>query len=285
MPRILGPTVRRRRLGAELRRLREARGLKLEDVAPDFGMSRATIGRIETADVGVSSDDVLQLLDIYEVRDEGQRQALVALARQAKRRGWWHSYKGLVAGPYADLISLESDATATRTWEPQYVPGLLQTEGYARAVTEASRFGVGEDALEQFVAVRMQRQQVLTRKANSLRIQAVIWEPALRMQIGEPGVMRAQLERLVELSGLPHVDIQVLPMPTEAHAGMQGGFSMLDFGSSVLDVVVLESMTAMLYLEEEDEIERYDRVFNDLRASALSYGESKKFLAGIAKEC
>ncbi|MGH3329267.1 MAG: helix-turn-helix domain-containing protein [Streptomycetales bacterium] len=279
------PTVRRRRLGAELRRLREAAGLTMDEAGKGLERAESTISRIENARNAIRPLDVRLLLDLYGVTDKRARAALEALARDSRKKGWWHTYADLLSPAYSDLISLEDDAEGVLTFELALVPGLLQTEDYARAVLTGGRMTAAAEEVETLVTVRMTRQAVLARPESPLRLWAIVSEAALRQQIGGPDVMRAQLRHLVEAADRPNVTLQVLPFSAEAHPGSNGPFVVFEFPeSTALDVVLLENLTSSLYLEQEPEVRRYTLAYEHLRAIALAPADSRKLIARAAEE-
>ncbi|MFC7841136.1 helix-turn-helix domain-containing protein [Streptomyces sp. NPDC057382] len=278
-----GPAVRRRKLGAELRALRASAGLTSGEAARLVGWHQSKVSRIETGTSGVKAADVRLLLDAYGVADSPLRELLTVLAGSddsAGRHHWWHAYRGVLPPTYRDFISLESQATAMRTLETTVVPGLLQTPEYARAVTRAAVGNVPEDRLDTLVEVRLARQDVL-RADPPLELSAVLDEAVLRREVGGPGVMARQRERLVEAARLPHVRLRVLPFAAGAHIGVTGPFVILSFSStSDLDVVVLDHLTSSLYLERKEDLRAYTEAFNSLLIHALSPEDSLDFIAG-----
>ncbi|MFI8893311.1 helix-turn-helix domain-containing protein [Streptomyces paradoxus] len=280
-----GPAVRRRKLGAELRALRTSAGLTSGEAARLVGWHQSKVSRIETGTSGVKPADVRLLLDAYAVADSQLRELLMVLAGSddsGGRHHWWHAYRGVLPPTYRDFISLESQAGAMRTLETTVVPGLLQTPEYARAVTRAAVEGLPEDRLDTLVEVRLARQDVL-RADPPLRLSAVLDEAVLRREVGGPGVMARQLERLVEAARLPQVRLQVLPFAAGAHIGVTGPFVIFSFSStSDLDVVVLDHLTSSLYLERKEDLRAYTDAFNALQIHALSPEDSLDFIAGTA---
>ncbi|KJK37965.1 XRE family transcriptional regulator [Streptomyces variegatus] len=280
-----GPAVRRRKLGAELRALRTSAGLTSGEAARLVGWHQSKVSRIETGTSGVKPADVRLLLDAYGVADSQLRGLLMALAGSDDSDGrhhWWHAYRGVLPPTYRDFISLESQAGAMRTLETTVVPGLLQTPEYARAVTGAAVEGLPEDRLDTLVEVRLARQDVL-RADPPLRLSAVLDEAVLRREVGGPGVMARQLERLIEAARLPQVRLQVLPFAAGAHIGVTGPFVIFSFSStSDLDVVVLDHLTSSLYLERKEDLQAYTEAFNALQIHALSPEDSLDFIAGTA---
>ncbi|WP_309093783.1 helix-turn-helix transcriptional regulator [Streptomyces sp.] len=280
-----GPAVRRRKLGAELRALRAAAGLTSGEAARLVGWHQSKVSRIETGTSGVKPADVRLLLDAYDVADTQLRELLTMLAGSddsGGRHHWWHAYRGVLPPTYRDFISLESQAGTMRTLETTVVPGLLQTPEYARAVTRAAVEGLPEDRLDTLVEVRLARQDVL-RADPPLELSAVLDEAVLRREVGGPGVMTRQLERLVEAARLPQVRLQVLPFAAGAHIGVTGPFVIFSFSStSDLDVVVLDHLTSSLYLERKEDLQAYTEAFNALQIHALSPEDSLDFIAGTA---
>ena len=273
------PTVRRRRLASELRRLRRAAGISLEAAAKHLDLAHSSLSRIETGQAAIRPPYVDSLARLYGVPDE-QREALIRLARDAKQRGWWQSYADVLSDQYSTYIAFEAEASAIRTYEPHTMPGLLQTEDYARALTAAQLPEATAEEVERRVKVRMERQTRLTE--NGLRFWAILGEPALRYLVGGPEVMRAQLAHLVETAKLPHVTIQVLPYAAGAHPGMGGPFVILSYPESS-DVVYLENLTRSLYLEEDEELEQYNHIYEHLRAAAVRPGDSTGLIAAALR--
>ncbi|MCX4967957.1 helix-turn-helix domain-containing protein [Streptomyces sp. NBC_00654] len=280
-----GPVVRRRKLGEELRGLRHASGLTSRDAARLLGWHQSKVSRIETGASGVSPADVTRLLDAYGVRDAQLRALLEVLAGSAGGggTGWWHAYRGLIPPQYRDFISLESQARTARTLETSVVPGLLQTAGYARAVTRSSLDGLPAGQLDSLVEVRLTRQGVL--RANPpLQLTAVLDEAVLRREVGGPEVMRDQLHHLTQVGQLPHVQLQLLPFKVGGYIGLTGPFVIFSFPNiSDLDVVVLDHLTSSLYLERKEDLEAYSSAFRTLQAHALSPERSLDLIAAISR--
>ncbi|MER5796281.1 helix-turn-helix transcriptional regulator [Streptomyces sp. NPDC001980] len=280
-----GPAVRRRKLGAELRTLRTGAGLTSGEAARLVGWHQSKVSRIETGASGVKPADVRLLLDAYGVTEGQLRELLLVLAGSedtAGRHHWWHAYRGVLPPAYRDFISLESQASAMRTLETLVVPGLLQTPEYARAVTRAAMDGRAGESLDTLVEVRLARQDVL-RHDPPLELSAVLDEAVLRREVGGPGVMARQLERLMEAARLPQVRLQVLPFAAGAHIGITGPFVIFSFPStSDLDVVVIDQLTSSLYLERKEDLQAYTEAFDTLRIHALSPEDSLDYIAAIA---
>lgn len=282
-----GPAVRRRKLGAELRRQRDLAGLTSGEVALRLGWHQSKVSRIETGRSGAKPSDVARLLEVYEVADPELRALLEALCRggasdpEGSRRGWWYAYRDLLPPAYRDFISLEAEASDAYTLETTVVPGLLQTPDYARAVTLAALPDLPRPQVDSLVEVRIARQSVLHGE-RPLRLHAVLDEAALRREVGGPGVMAAQLSHLANLCALPQVELQVLPFSIGMPIGMTGPFIIFSFPHiSDLDVVVLDHLTSSLYLERKEDLRAYSAAFEVLRTRALTPEESLSFINKI----
>jgi len=279
------PTVRHKRLTAELRRLRAESGLTRDDVASRLEWHPTKVTRIETGQwTRLNPRDVRDLLDIYGVDDPEQREALVQLARESRQKGWWHSYGDVLPSEYSHFIGLEAEAASVRTYQQVLVPGLLQTEDYARAVIRAFRPHDDAEGTDRRVAVRHQRQQRVT-EDRSLQLSAVLGEGVVHQLVGDRAITAAQLRFLAGTNDLPNVMIQVLPYTAGAHGAMIGSFEILGFPEPIdPDVVYLENMASALFLEEPEDINRYVQVFDYLRATALSPQATSDMLAAAAEE-
>ncbi|GAA2909629.1 helix-turn-helix transcriptional regulator [Streptomyces thioluteus] len=286
-----GPAVRRRKLGAELRRQRELTGMTSRQAADVVGWHQSKVSRIETGSSGAKPADVARLLDAYRVSDPELRALLGALCgadsagpgdgRTGARRGWWYAYRDLLPSAYLDFISLESEASRSRTLETTVVPGLLQTPEYARAVTRAALGDPPGHQVDELVQVRMARQAVLHRE-RPLELCAILDEAVLRHEVGGPGVMAEQLGHLLERAALPNVRLHVLPFSRGNHIGITGPFVIFSFPRIAdLDVVVLDHLTSSLYLERKEDLRAYASAFAMLRAHALPHEESLDYIAGI----
>ncbi|MFH9526889.1 helix-turn-helix domain-containing protein [Streptomyces rimosus] len=282
-----GPVVRRRKLGAELRRQRALAGLTSDEAARRAGWHQSKVSRIETGRSGVKPGDVELLLDVYGVRDAELRALLAALCGGGAQdgtawRGWWHTHRDLLPPEYRDFISLEFGASRARTLETTVVPGLLQTADYARTVTRATLSDLPARQVDELVEVRMARQEVL-RGARPLELWAVLDEAVLRREIASPRVMAAQLRHILDMGQLPHVRLQVLPFAAGVHIGITGPFVIFSFPlTSDLDVVVLDHLTSSLYLERKEDLRAYSDAFDTLRGRALSCEKSAEFIARAA---
>ncbi|MFE7929077.1 helix-turn-helix domain-containing protein [Streptomyces sp. NPDC057456] len=277
------PTVRRRRLGAELRRLRVARGLKSTEVAERLMVSQPKISHLENGNRAISPRDVRDLCVIYEVTDEQVIDSLMEMARESGQRGWWHTYGDLSDSVY---IGLETDAASLHTHAPMMVPDLLQTPAYAQAVIGETipRLTAGQAATH--LKVRLRRQHRIYDPACPLRLWVILDESALRRVVGSLDIMREQLEHLKALSAEPHVTVQVLPYTAGAHPGLSGQFSILRFADSPdAGVVYLERFTSDLYLEKPSDVRHYGVMYDRLQAQALTADNSRDFITYTARAC
>jgi transcriptional regulator with XRE-family HTH domain len=254
-------------LGARLRRLREAAEVTTEDAANAIRASRSKICRLELGRTGFKSRDVSDLLDLYGVTDDAERVTMLALAHHANAPSWWQEYADVVPPWLEQYLDLEQAASLIRTYEVQYIPGLLQTEDYARAVLQAG-YPEPELATERRVELRLRRQEFLY-VDDPVRLWAVIDETALRRPIGGVDVMRAQIRHLIEASQRPNINIQVLPLSVGGHAAGGGCITMLRFSEAELaDVVYLEQLLTATYLSRPTETACYRDVLNRLAAQA-----------------
>jgi transcriptional regulator with XRE-family HTH domain len=274
-----GPTIRRRRLASELRRLREAADLTIDEVGEKLECSASKVSRIETGHVGVTPRDARDMLELYGLIGD-EREALVQLAREARKPGWWHAYKEVFTGTF---VGLEADASSLRAFQALLVPGLLQTETYARAVIRAMRPDADETDIEKRVAARTARQQLLS-DPNPPAYWAVIDEAVLHRTVGGADVMAKQAQRLLHLGQLPHVTIQVVPFTAGAHPGMEGPFLILGFPEQAdPDVVYVDSTSGGFFLELPPDVRRYSLMFDHLRAAALKPDDSLALVAEAAE--
>ena len=277
------PTVRRKRLGIELRRLREQAELTCEDVGQRLECSGTRISRIETGRISVRPGDVRELLEVYGVSG-AEAESLVQLAREARRKGWWHTYGRVLPTWFEAYIGLESEAVRVRDFQSLVMPGLLQTEDYARAVLRAAPHAGSSTEIDRQVALRMERQKILS-QAEPPGVWVVLSESVLRVHVGGPAVMRAQLRQLAGVAERPNITLQVLPFGTVAHVHPVSPFTMLEFPDAADPAVVyLEHLTGSLFLENEDEVRRYRVIFDHLRAESLGTGESADLIAQVAAD-
>jgi transcriptional regulator with XRE-family HTH domain len=278
------PTVRRRQLAAELRRLRLAAKLTIEQVAEQLEWSQGKVSKIENARVSVLPRDVRHLLTVYGVGEGDEREALLALAAQSRKRGWWQQYGEAVPQWFQTYVGLEAEATAIALYQAEYVPGLLQTRDYAIAVHSAARMNAHGEEIEQQVAVRMQRQTRLAGD-SALQLWAVLNEAVIRRMVGDRATMHEQLVELTEAAAAPNITVQILPFGGGAHPAMDSAFSLLTFDRPAAgDVVYFEYPTGALYVEKPDEVARYRLAFDHLRAVALSPDETRKLLTRSADD-
>lgn len=281
MPDRRAPSVRGRQLAAELRRMRDAATLTGEEAAARLGWSASKISRIETGQTPASLADLRRLLDVYEVFGS-QRERLELLVESAAQRGWWDAYADTLGPEYAALIALETEAESVRWYSPMLIPGLLQTEQYAREVIRSGLLIALPGEVERRVQVKMTRQRVLTND-NPLNLSVILDEAAILRPVGSPEVMRKQLAHLNTVATLPNVTILVLPLAAGTHPATSGEFTILGFPELVApDVVYLENMTTDLYVEREGDVYRYAIAFDRLRELALSADESATLIAARA---
>ncbi len=263
------PTVRLRRLAAELRSLRASSGLTRETIVERTGINAATLYRIEHGRVRPQTRTLRTLLDLYGA-DQEQQAELVALLRDARQRGWLHAFQSELPEHYTTYIGFEGEADSVWDYESLFLPGLLQTEDYARAVIRGGLPNASREEVERRVEVRMERQALL-RNDSALNLWSIVDEAALRREVGGREVMQAQFRYLMEASELPHVTFQVIPFAAGAHPGMPGSFILLEFGDAAIpDVIYVDTMAGELFLEEEADVRRYRLVFEHLRAVAAS---------------
>lgn len=279
-----GPTVRRMLLGAQLRRLREANGVTREQAGWEIRSSESKISRIELGRVGFKERDVADLLTLYGVADRNQRASLLTLAREANTPGWWHAYVDLLPSWFQSYLGLESAAAVIRTYEIQFVPGLLQTHDYARAVVLLAHGGQRSAEIERRVELRMARQQLLN-DPKGPRLWAVVDEAALRRPIGGQQVMRSQIEYLAEATKLPHVRLQIVRFRAGGHAGVGGAFTLLRFGDRDLpDVVYVEQLTSALYIDKRDDVDEYVAAMERLSVQANPPDDTPELLDEILRD-
>ncbi|MEU5993073.1 helix-turn-helix transcriptional regulator [Spirillospora sp. NPDC047418] len=277
------PTVRLRRLAAELRQLRKIAELTREQVNEQTGINVATLYRIETARVRPQARTLTSLLDAYRVV-EPKRSELRTLLKQSATRGWLHTFASDLPERYASYIEFESEAREVLNYECLFIPGLLQTERYARAAISGDLPESSREEIESRVDARMQRQSALT-KDHPLKLWAIVDEAAIRRVVGGREVMREQLDHLLRIAELPTVHLQVIPFDAGAHPGMTGSFVVMTFEEAIgPDIVYIDSQAGDLFLEEEADISRYNLVFTHLRAGALSPSASASLIASVAMD-
>lgn len=279
------PSMRRRRLAAELRRLRSESNLSIEDVAGALKWPGSKISRIENRQVGISPRDLRKLLELYKADDRPYCDELLDMARRATERGWWQSYSGgVVPNAYANLIGLESEAATIRTYEPELVPGLLQTPDYARAVIRAGRPADTSEEIDRRVEVRLERQDVLFRSdPPPPKVSVVLNEGVLVRRVGSPDVMRTQIEHIMKKRDRANIVVQILPFSAGAHPAMVGPFTMLTFlDAADPGVVNVENHTGAHALEKPEEIRTYEEIWGAIQAKAVSPDDSRAVMRTYA---
>ncbi|MBV7695026.1 helix-turn-helix transcriptional regulator [Streptomyces sp. TRM70350] len=278
------PTVGQVVLGRRLLDLRERAGLKREEAARVLRVAPATIRRMETAEVALKIPYVQLLLKAYGVPDD-EADAFVQLAEEANKPGWWQRFHDILPGWFSMYVSLEGAASLIRSYEPHFVPGLLQTEDYARGVLTSGAVGQARpEDIERHVALRMRRQELLIRQ-DAPRVWAVMDETVLRRPVGGPEVMRAQIERLLDATKLPHVTLQVVPFATGPHPGTYGPFVLFRFAVPELpDMVYSEYLTGAVYLDARAEVATHLEVMDRMAAQAATAHRTKEILEDLRKE-
>jgi transcriptional regulator with XRE-family HTH domain len=271
-------------LGTQLRRLREARGIDRGDAATTIRASASKISRMELGRVGFKRRDVADLLTAYGVDDEPRREALLALADEANTPGWWHRYEAVLPEWFEVYLGLEEAADRIRAYEVQFVPGLLQTPDYARAVIELGYPTASDEEIDKRVELRTRRSRLLT-EPDPPKLWAVVDETALRRPIGGRRVIREQIRHLLEMAALPHVVVQMVPLEMGGHAAAGGPFSILRFAEPGLpDVVYLEQLTSALYFDKRRDVDHYSAVMDRLSLQAVSRADTAETLAAILKD-
>ncbi|MEV1040477.1 helix-turn-helix transcriptional regulator [Streptomyces sp. NPDC050204] len=282
---MVDPTPRRRQLGVVLRQLREERGWTGEEAARRLGYkSPATVSKLEKGVQGVTTQQLPNIFEVYGIDSTELKQSLYDLVRRAKEADWWQRYEEVVDNPLGDYLTQAELATTLFSWNPQAIPGLLQTQAYARAVVEGSRVWKTTDAMDHFVALRMEHQAKIAARTPPLKVWAVIPEGVLRQEVGGRPVMREQVQHLAALATeQPNFIIQVLPYTVGAHAGMDGPFLHMTFPAGP-DVIVIESMRAALHMNETDTVAQYRSTADLLKSEATSRKASVHLLTSIAKD-
>ncbi|CCB77641.1 MULTISPECIES: helix-turn-helix domain-containing protein [Streptomycetaceae] len=279
------PTVLRVVLGKRLAELRERAGIGYEAAARALDVTHATIRRMEKAEVGLKIPYVEKLLRTYGVTDPEEVESFLALAREANKPGWWHRYRDVLPEWFSAFVSLEGEASLIRAYEPHYVPGLLQTEDYARAVLRAGLPHAPAETIERGVSLRMARQRLLTRDPAPPLLWVVMDETVLRRPIGGPAVMRAQIDRLVAACAMPNVRLQVMPFAAGPHPAMYGPFHIFRFEIRELpDVVCSENLVGAVYLDERDDVSAFLEALDRMCAQAAPAHSTEAVLGRIRKE-
>jgi transcriptional regulator with XRE-family HTH domain len=278
-----GPTARRLVLGSQLRRLREASGISRDDAGYAIRGSGSKISRLELGRVGFKERDVADLLTLYGVTDETERESFLDLVRRSNEPGWWHRYNDLMPSWFQDYVGLEESASRIQTYEIQFVPGLLQTERYARAVAAQGRPEFTDDELDRRVRLRMQRQE-LFKHPSGPRVWAVIDESVLHRPIGGREVLREQIEALIEATKLPKVSLQILPFAL-GRSGAEGAFTILRFAEpEIPDIVYLEHLCGALYLDKPEDVEAYSKVAHRLAVDAQTPAQTRETLQAALRQ-
>lgn len=279
-----GPTALRIMLGAHLRQMREDAGITRADAGWEIRSSESKVSRMELGRVGFKERDVADLLTLYGLKEGPERTRLLELARDANNPGWWHRYGDVLPNWFQSYLGLEAAAQLIRTYEIQFVPGLLQTTEYARAVVQVGRGPMPSEEIERRVAVRMSRQKVLDRP-RPLRLWAVIDEAALRRPMGGDEVMRAQIESLIEAARLPHITLQIMPFSAGVRVAAGGAFSILQFPDQDLsNVVYIEHLTSALYLDKLEDLDQYAAAMDALCVTAPEPKRTHDILQRILKD-
>lgn len=283
MPSRLSPTARQRRLILDLKRLREENGLSREQVAERIGSSETSVFRYEKGDTRPQPGVVAAMLDVYGVAG-AEREALLEMARDARKRGWWHRYRQTLKPGFDSYIGLEAAASVIRTYEAQVVPGLLQTADYARALINSVALNANPAEVEEKVSVRMSRQKLLASTAFQFQFIAILDEAVFRRPVGGAGTMREQIRHLIEMAGQPTVVIHVLPFAAGGHPGLDGPFCLLSFPQQEdPDIVYLEQATSGLVPEDPEEVRQYTLIFGALLGKALPAVDSIDFMSALAE--
>ncbi|WP_435271615.1 helix-turn-helix domain-containing protein [Streptomyces parvulus] len=280
------PSVLRMILGRQLEELRTRAGLSFEQAAESIGVSHSTIRRMEAAKVGrLRLPDVEKLLQFYGVRDQQEIDTFLKSAREANKRGWWHTYRDVMPDWFAAYLSLEQAALHIRAYEPEFVHGLLQTPAYARALLSAGNPHASSDATERRVALRMRRQEILTRPAPP-RLWVVMDETVLRWPVGGSEVMREQVDHLIEVGRLPNVTLQIMPFAGGPHPAMRAGaFHVFRFRAPELpDIVYLSGLVGAVYLDKGDDVVVYREALDRLGAQAVPARSTEELLGALRKE-
>ncbi|RVX43585.1 Xre family transcriptional regulator [Nonomuraea polychroma] len=279
-----GPTALRILLGSQLRKLREAKNVTREEAGHLIRGSESKISRMELGRVGFKERDVADLLTLYGVVDQQARSAVLDLVATANEPGWWHRFNDVLPTWFQAYVGLEEAAARIRTYEVQFVPGLLQTKEYARAVVTAGAAGIGAEEIARRVDLRLERQRILEKPEGPV-FWAVIDEAALRRPIGGTEVMRAQLEHLIDLMRQPNITIQIMPFSFGGHSAEGGAFSILRFPDPDLpDVVYVEQLASALYLDKREDVDRYTEVMERLCAVSTTPDETIELLRTISEE-
>ncbi|WP_433184250.1 helix-turn-helix domain-containing protein [Actinoallomurus sp. CA-150999] len=278
------PTVRRRIVGAQLRRLREAAGATRKEAAEAIHATENKVGRVEQGRAGLDEDDVVALLKLYGIDDRGERDALLTIVREANQPGWLQAYSNAMPAWFRPYVDLEEAAQVIRTYEVQFIPGLLQTPEYTRAVVAQGMSDPPAEEIDRRVELRMRRQRLL-HQSHPPRLWAVIDEAALWRPIGGVDVARAQLRALHESARRENITVQVMPFRVGGHAGEAGAFTILRFPEPELpDIAYIEQLTGAMYLEKDDDMDHYTAAMERLCVQSASPEESMDLISKIIRE-
>ncbi|GAA0955519.1 helix-turn-helix transcriptional regulator [Kribbella koreensis] len=274
-----GPTALRIMLGGHLRRMREAAGISRADAGWQIRASESKVSRMELGRVGFKERDVNDLLDLYEMKDAQERERLMELARAANNPGWWSRYGDVMPSWFGNYVGLEVAAKLIRTYELLFVPGLLQTEDYARAVVQLGKAYLPSEEINQRVALRVTRQQILTRP-DPVRLWVVLDEAALHRPVGGRDTMREQIQYLIEASQKPNITLQIMPFSSVGYPDAGGAFSILRFPEGDLpDVVYIEHAASALYLDKLEDLDEYAAIMEALTIAAAPVSATPALLA------
>jgi transcriptional regulator with XRE-family HTH domain len=278
-----GSTARRIVLGTALRRLREQAGISRADAGYVIRSSDSKVSRLELGRVAFKERDVADLLKMYGISDEGERETFLEMVRHANQPGWWRRYSDVMPSWFQDFVGLEESAFRIQTYELQFVPGLLQTEAYARSIATRGRPDFAPPDTERRITLRIQRQHILT-GVNPTKLWVVIDESVLRRPIGGRRVLREQIEHLLEASRQPNITIQVVPKQLSGYAA-EGSFTILRFAEPELpDVVYVEHLAGAIYLDSLEDIELYGRALDRLAVDAETPDRSRQLMAKVLAE-
>jgi transcriptional regulator with XRE-family HTH domain len=278
VPEVRSPTVRRRELGALLRALRLEKGLTVEQAAERLLFSMSKLSRIETGHGAASLRDIRDLCDLYGVTNVAARDRMMKLAAESKQQAWWQSYDLA----YAAYAGLEAEAIAISAFQSSVVHGLLQTADYARAGHESAMPRLAPDQIEMQIEAKLTRQRILTR-ANPPRFAVVLDEAALRRMAGGRQVMAAQLAKILDMSALPNLMVQVLPFELGSHPALESNFNILELPDLAPDVVFVEGLIGSTYLERAEDLKRYREIFHRLQSMALNPKDTEELIAGLIR--
>jgi transcriptional regulator with XRE-family HTH domain len=285
VPTSQGPLLPRRRLGVELKKLREEARLRLDDVATQLMISNSKLSRLENGQGIPQQRDVRDLINFYEVAGTALAERLMRWTREGRRQGWWKDYPDVVDELLDAYLAMESGASVMRSFAPTVLPGLLQTEAYARALLREIKPRHSDKEVDQLVQIRLRRKELLSRAEEPLRLHAVIDESVLHRVVGSTEIMRLQLAALIESSKPPNVTVQVFPFAAGAHEAMMGMFTVFQFADDIdRDVVDVESHLGYRYLEQESHVLLYLRIFDSVSHKSLEPIPSRDFIHQIAQD-